>query len=167
MNCFRISMTIPANHLKIPRASSSVAIRSRISLLAESLFMRYYVTKDPITGNHSLYTVQTEAKAADPDFETIEVPVDKAGLGDFVQGLLDQIDNLTAINDAVKASGLEVVAITTDDTQSAPDTSHSPSEAKLDTMTFDDMFEDMPLARQLHFASLATEYARSAIKETG
>lgn len=53
--------------------------------------MIFYIANKP-TGGRQLCTTQVEAKAIDKEFAQLDIPVDKTGLRDVIQELLDLAD---------------------------------------------------------------------------
>lgn len=98
--------------------------------------MIFYITQNPIC----LHTTQANAKAVNKSFEQIDIPTDKTGLMAFVQELYDRavfdVDNFP--------EGL------------TPPPTHQ-------SVHWDEDFDKLPVAHQLHFAARAMENAREAL----
>lgn len=118
-------------------------------------------------GGPRLESTQAEAKALDPNFERIDIPTDHDGLKAYVQALWDE-------NHQLRQGGVVSVAppvgeLPEEHEEQAPaplPTASAPREAPYTTqaISFEDGFAAMPLALQLHYAALALENARTAIK---
>lgn len=112
--------------------------------------MIFYVALDT-DGKHHLVTTQALASEVNKTFEQIDIPTDKPGLRDFVQGLLDRIDAQEKISDDVhtelnKVENAEQEPIYTEQ-----------------TVFTDELWEQLPLARKFHFAADAMEQGRSIL----
>lgn len=102
------------------------------------------------------YGTQAEAKAAakegdvkfDAEQDTVEVPTDKEGL----------IGYLNRLSSAIERDPI-------DEFETVVERHDPPVEVIRDNpLQFDDAWEQFPLAKKLHFAALACEDAREAIK---
>lgn len=128
--------------------------------------MKFY--RAQTEGGPRLESTQAEAKALDPNFERIDIPTDHDGLKAYVQALWDE-------NHQLRQGGVVSVAPPVGElpereemaaTSPPPPVDHPAREAPYTTqsISFEDAFDGMPLALQLHYAALALENARSAIK---
>lgn len=108
------------------------------------------------------YGTQAEARSAAkengvkfaPEQDTVEVPTDKEGLIAYLNRLASQIPHELNAHDE-----FTTVVERQDPPVEAP-RGWSVAETSLG---FDDAFEQMPLARQLHFAAIACENAREQL----
>lgn len=92
---------------------------------------------------------QADAKKLDKDFEQVEVPTDKEGLLDYLNGLSRDVsgpaDEYTTIVE-----------------RQDPPVPTGPSHSD-QSVAIDDAWDALPLARKLHFGSLALEEARELV----
>lgn len=117
--------------------------------------MIFYTALDS-QGHRQLRGTQADAKAVNKNFEQVDIPTDKAGLMAFVQKLYDDIydlerEALTDDDAPTNRGGVEEAGF-------IPEPSYIQQSIDLDTQ-----FEELPLARQLHFAAVAMENARERI----
>lgn len=108
--------------------------------------MRLYIRKD---GSYA----GTQADAG-KGFEQVEVPTDKAGL-------------IAYLNDLVNCADRTPPLMLVDPAGVHPPVALEPAKpcAITQSINMDEAFDALPLARQLHFASIATENARASIKQ--
>lgn len=104
--------------------------------------MKLYIANGQYVGT------QADARAINKQFDEAEVPVDKAGLIDYLNrytpiGFLQSEDEFTTVVER----------------QDQP----MPSYADR-TIAIDEVWEALPLARKLHFAAMAMEDARTALR---
>lgn len=103
------------------------------------------------------YGTQAEAKAAakandvkfNPEDDTVEVPTDKDGLIDYLNKLASQIAG--PLNENAVEEYTTVVE------------RQDPPVAESAPLVFEEQFEAMPIAQQLHYASIALERARDQL----
>lgn len=100
---------------------------------------------------NQLFATQAEAKAVSKDFEQIDVPsTSKAELQKYLQDLLDQIN---PVQEPLKVQDLQPVFV-----PPPPLPSYTEISVKID-----EVFENLPIKQQLHYAAIAMENARSRI----
>jgi hypothetical protein len=115
----------------------------------KGLDMRLYQSPEGIwTGTQA--DAKAQAKATGTPYEEVDVPVDKAGLMAFLNR-----HRVGAAAPPVLYSGPPVLSV------SPPSGIVSYSDQSI---AIDDAWEELPLARKLHFAALAMEDARSLVK---
>jgi hypothetical protein len=108
--------------------------------------MIFYTALDE-RGHRQLRGTQADAKAVNRVFEQIDIPTDKPGLMAFVQGLYEQIDNAYPAATPIEPALVE-----------------PPKPCPVQqSINFDEQFDELPLAHQLHFAAIAMENAREAL----
>lgn len=99
-------------------------------------------------GKLTLYPNKTNTpKELLSDSSEIDIPTDKEGLMSFIQDMLDRIPPQQE-EEAENKMPPEPAPVSNTDT----------------LVSFEDQWEEFPLARKLHFASLAVEEARDTIK---
>lgn len=99
--------------------------------------MIFYLSIDE-SGRRCLVSTQAEARSINSDFEQMDIPTSKEELRQFVQNLYD---------------------LPEPPAPSAREPSYSEA-----SVSIDEIFDNLPLARQLHFAALAMENARVKLK---
>jgi hypothetical protein len=117
--------------------------------------MIFYVATNP-DGTRQLCTTQAEARAIDKEFQALDIHTDKPGLRDAIQELLSIIDG-------------QALSVEPEAQESNPAPVSAQPEAQKDPVLstreqFMDAWDSFPLALKLHYAAMATEDARSAIK---
>jgi len=105
--------------------------------------MKLYIANGVYVGT------QDEARKINKTFEQVEVPTDKAGLIEYLNGLRQQ-----GVEDEF------AVVVERNDPPVAP-TGSLPNYADWSS-NLEDQWEKLPLAHKLHFAALAVEDAREA-----
>lgn len=120
--------------------------------------MKYYLCR--AEGRIVLETTQAQAKELDASFKPLEIPTDKDGLKKFAEVLLNR--NPSAV-DAVTASEV-APQVQESPKQEAEPAQPKPAPYAEVSIKIEEAFENLPLAQQLHFAAIAMENARSAIK---
>lgn len=111
--------------------------------------MRLYICIDG-----SFAGTQADAKAKGNGFTEVDVPTDKAGLIDYLNGMVDEARGLTTDRAADMAFG---------PIPTAPKPAAAPPSYADQSVAIDDAWDALPLARKLHFAALAMEDARAQI----
>ena len=106
-----------------------------------------------------LVGTQADAKAIDRAFVQVDVPTDKAGLMSYINDLLSQI--AAASNEP--PANAEAAPQTVTASPAPPITRVEPNYTER-SIKIDEMFEELPLGKQLHLACLALENARSRLK---
>ena len=110
---------------------------------------------------HRVCKTQAEAKAISKHFKQIDVPTDKDGLHATLQEFYNMLDTLRAEQLTKEPLSGESEAL---DFRPEPSPIHQADPVLSTREQFDRAWENFPLALQLHYASLATEAARTAIK---
>lgn len=103
--------------------------------------MKYYLANGQYVGT------QADAKKLDPNFQTVEVPQDKEGLMGYLNSLV---------------SYQAEIEVAPDESPPLPPEPLKPTYAAV-SIALDDEWENLPVARKLHFAALAMEAARTHI----
>lgn len=118
--------------------------------------MKFYLCMTP-EGRKRLVTRQDEAKKLDKEAKPIDIPVDQAGLKAAFEELFDQITDLEK-GESLSSGEAEVL-------DSRPGASPPPAGESYSEKSnrFEDEFDAMPLAQQLHFAAKAMENARERL----
>ncbi len=98
-----------------------------------------------LANNQTLCGTQADARALDRNFVQIDIPTDKAGLMAYVQKLMDE-----------KAPAPARVEVSEEPIRVSDHTSQ--------LVAFEDEWDNFPLARKAHFASLFCEEARRHLK---
>ncbi len=130
--------------------------------------MKFYLAKREEDGKPDLITVKGDADKYGPNTQ-IDVPVDKDGLRDVLMELLLRTwEAETKLAEVEKLLELaNRTDVSTNDTSDIPEaTAEDFANMKLrDVHNFDidEEWEKLPLTKQLHFAALACEEARTAV----
>lgn len=103
-----------------------------------------------LCNGNQLAGTQADAKALDRDFIQVDVPTDKAGLMAYINELMARLENSPEISNEPPPPPAPPASIPVSYTERA--------------VSFEDAFENMPLALQLHFGAKAMENARSCLK---
>lgn len=120
--------------------------------------MKYYLCR--VEGRIVLETTQAQAKELDASFKPLEIPTDKDGLKKFAEVLFNRNPSaVAAATDAEEA--LPAPETPKVEVEPAPP---KPAPYAEVSIKIEEAFENLPLAQQLHFAAIAMENARSAIK---
>lgn len=119
--------------------------------------MIFYLATEP-GGRERIVGTQADARAVSPSFVQTDVPTDKAGLMAYVQDLMDKAAEAPAPDPEPDAAPSE----------EAPPPPCPPVPPPVPytqrSLDIDEIFENLPLAHQLHLAALAMENARSRLK---
>jgi hypothetical protein len=99
-----------------------------------------------VNGNQ-LAGTQADAKALDKDFTQIDIPTDKLGLMSYINDIMRVKDSQSVQNETYE-----------------PEPVILPARYADVTLTIDEEWENLPLARKLHFAALACETAREILR---
>lgn len=118
--------------------------------------MRLYLCQD---GSYA--GTQADAKLRGKNFEQIEVPTDKDGLLSYLNQMVNAVEDLRPATDPWAGHETDPM-YPLPVAQSAPLPPSPSHSAQL--VAFEDQWAEFPLARKLHFAALACEDAREAIR---
>ena len=116
--------------------------------------MNFYQVTHPETGVAQLARTQDEARQINRHFEKVDVPTDARGLCAYINELLAGGQT----REAAPAPAPAPASVPAPVPAAPPAVPYAVQSA-----SFEDAFENMPLAMQLHFAALAMEAARSKI----
>lgn len=115
--------------------------------------MIFYFVIEPGPERMHCVATQAEAKAINKDFVQIDVPIDKLGLRDWIQKMIDELSTpkppIPTMVEVAPPLGPPELIIT-----------ESYAEQ---TLKIDDLWDQLPLARKFHFASLAMEEGRDIL----
>lgn len=118
--------------------------------------MIFYTAKDS-QGHTHWETTQENARAVNKTFEKVDVPVDKPGLHVWLNATQQRIDEL---EQQIPLGDIGWSATPNPPFEDKPPKPESYTER---SNRFEDEFDKMPLALQLHFAALAMENARERL----
>lgn len=114
-------------------------------------------------GRKRLVTRQEEAHKLDRAAKPIDIPTDQAGLKAAFEELFDQITDLE--QQKAEPTRDEIVNSNSPEMQAKAKELMAPKPEGYTEMSnrFEDEFNAMPLAQQLHYAALAMENTREAL----
>lgn len=101
-----------------------------------------------LCNGNELVGTQADAKALDRDYTQVDVPTDKAGLMAYVNTLL-ALPTPEPVEDRPPPPP-------------TPPPVQAPSYTEV-SLKIEEVFENLPLAQQLHFAAIAMENARKRL----
>lgn len=109
-----------------------------------------------LANGHTLCGTQAEAKALDRDFVQHDIPTEKPKLQAYVQELMDKCHAQVVAEQLVLVDEIVAEIIAEEKPVPVPHTNQ--------IVAFEDEWDNFPLSRKAHFASLFCEEARLKIK---